>query len=118
MSKRIKSLQKRAELTRTEREIAALRRRIKELRVELYGEYLSYAPPAEPSSPTVSDHALVRYLERVHGLNFEPIRKRILTDQVLSAIDGGAHHVLTGTFIVALNGKTVVTILTNDMVDP
>ena len=36
---------------------------------------------------TISEHALLRYLERVKGINLDELREEILTDKVKSMID-------------------------------
>ncbi len=41
----------------------------------------------DPEKPIViSEHAFLRYLERVNGINLEEIRKEILTDNVVKLI--------------------------------
>lgn len=60
----------------------------------------------------VTDHAVLRYLERVHGLDVHGVRNEILTEQLMDWIDqfetgrfpigGGLHAVV--------QDKTVVTI--------
>lgn len=40
----------------------------------------------------VSDHALVRYMERVLGLNLNKIKKRILSEEVRQALELGARQ--------------------------
>lgn len=37
--------------------------------------------------PIVSEHALIRYLERVKGINMEAIKKEMLTERVVLAIN-------------------------------
>jgi hypothetical protein len=41
----------------------------------------------------VSDHAVVRFLERVKGMDIEKIRREILSETVLAAIAMGARAV-------------------------
>ncbi len=62
---------------------------------------------------TVADHAVIRYLERRYGFDFEDIRGEILTDAVIQAAKMGAegikmHH---GTFKIRDN--VVVTYVPN-----
>lgn len=45
------------------------------------------------AKPRVSDHALIRYMERVMGLNFDNMRKRILNEDVRNAMDIGASQI-------------------------
>ena len=58
---------------------------------------------------SVSDHAVVRYLERRYGFDFEDVRDEILTPAVRSAVNAGATGVSVegGTF--KIQGRTIVT---------
>ena len=62
---------------------------------------------------TVADHAVIRYLERRYGFDFEDIRKEILTDNVIRAVKMGAEGVKLqhGTFKVKDN--VIVTYVPN-----
>lgn len=44
--------------------------------------------------PRVSDHALLRYMERVMGLDLDAVRDRILTPENRAAIAAGATAIL------------------------
>lgn len=46
------------------------------------------------NDPRVSDHALLRYLERVMGLDLDRVRDRILTPENRAAIKAGATAIL------------------------
>jgi len=59
--------------------------------------------------PGVTDHAVIRYLERKHGFNFEGTRKEMLTPTVLAAMNMGAGSVKTEGGVLKIQGKTVVT---------
>lgn len=48
---------------------------------------------AEQAAPRISDHAVIRYLERKHGFCFEDIRADMMTDRVKLGMDMGAHRV-------------------------
>ena len=43
--------------------------------------------PSSSSSPRISDHALLRYLERRYGLDVEALAKEVLPDTVLALVD-------------------------------
>lgn len=60
-------------------------------------------------APSVSDHAVIRYLERKHGFCFEDIRSEMLTDTVVAAMRSGVESVkaLGGTMVI--KGMKVVT---------
>lgn len=70
-----------------------------------------------PRAATVSDHALVRYLERVMGVDVESVRRRILeTNQVGQMIDvlGDANVPLGEGAVAVVKNRCVVTIKTRD----
>jgi hypothetical protein len=48
------------------------------------------AAAASAAGIRVSDHALIRYLERKHGFDFEGLRLSILTPERIAAIKAGA----------------------------
>lgn len=60
----------------------------------------------------VSDHALVRYMERKHGYNFDAMRNEILTPIVLEAIEVKAKSVLSNGLNFRIVDGIIVTIMT------
>lgn len=64
----------------------------------------------------ISDHAIVRYFERVKGYDIEEIEEEILSKQLLDLVDklGGNGTYPNGEFKVRLRNSTVITILPND----
>lgn len=64
----------------------------------------------------VSDHAVVRYLERVKGMDIASIRKEILPDNVKQAtIMGNGYYPVNGTHKVRVKDGVVITVLTPRM---
>ena len=61
------------------------------------------------AKPRVSDHAVIRYLERKYGFTFEDIRKELLTDAVRQAMDAGADGIRMNGGVLKIRGRTVVT---------
>ena len=63
--------------------------------------------------PTVSEHAILRYLERVKGLNIPEIEKEILSDEVLKLVDylGGSGTYPNGLFSVVMKNYCVTTVV-------
>ena len=61
----------------------------------------------------VSEHAIVRYLERVKGLDVEEVKKEILTCEVLELIAhlGGSGSYPNKDFNVVMKNYTVTTII-------
>lgn len=64
---------------------------------------------SDKTSPSVSDHALVRYIERVLGFDVESIREDILK-QTLNAIVSGANSVKKEGMVFQIKNNTVVTV--------
>ena len=108
---------KRAELTKLQREAGAIKRRINLLEVELNGQRERKYLPDNRSQLPVSDHAVLRYIERVHGLSLEPLRQRILTNDVKNAIDAGEDYAYLEGYVLPIMDKRVATILTKEMVE-
>jgi len=53
----------------------------------------------------ITDHALLRYLERMLGFDIEALKRELLTDEVRRAIKAGARrvHIKGVTFVVSEN---------------
>ena len=60
----------------------------------------------------VSEHAILRYLERVKGINISEIEKEILSDEVLNLVNqlGGTGGYPNKDFKVLMKNYTVTTI--------
>lgn len=63
-------------------------------------------------SPHITDHALLRWMERVHGVDVEAWRRLMLEDlrDALDAHDG-RHIPGRAAFIISATGETVVTVI-------
>jgi hypothetical protein len=64
----------------------------------------------------VTDHAIVRYLERVEGMDVEALRRRI-GHTVQDGIELGANGVVSGGYVYRIEGVSVVTIAPQNEVD-
>lgn len=60
----------------------------------------------------VSDHALVRYMERVMGYDMNQVRNLILTDEVKSFIKAGACTIKKDGYTLRVVDNTIVTVVT------
>lgn len=60
--------------------------------------------------PTITDHALVRYLERKHGIDMEALRKAILSD-IGATLELGVSSVTIEGIRYVVKNKAVVTVL-------
>jgi len=61
-------------------------------------------------APRVTDHAVIRYLERVYDFDFEEVRRELLTKEVKSAMIMGATKVKQNNYSLILKGNTIVTV--------
>lgn len=64
----------------------------------------------------VTDHTIVRYLERVEGVDIETLRRQI-GRTVQQGIEQGANGVVSGGFVYRIEGVSVVTIAPQNEVD-
>lgn len=64
----------------------------------------------------VTDHAIVRYLERVEGVDMETLRRQI-GHTVQQGIEQGANGVVSGGFVYRIEGAAVVTIAPQNEVE-
>lgn len=72
------------------------------------------------SERPVSDHAIIRYLERCKGVEVEAARRELrrMADEATPAQDGEHHwHEDTGTILIIGNEGQVVTVLSADQID-
>ena len=65
---------------------------------------------ARPPRPVVTDHALLRYLERVIGINVAAHRAAI-KDRVAEAVERGGCALVSGGFRYKLTDSRVTTVL-------
>lgn len=61
--------------------------------------------------PMVSDHAVIRYMERKYNINIQDIRKEILTDTVREAIEVGAVSVSVNGVKLKIVNKVITTVI-------
>lgn len=62
-------------------------------------------------TPTLSDHALVRYIERIMKVNVQEIKDKILSPEIKALIDNGASRVSVDGVTFVVRNKNVVTIV-------
>jgi hypothetical protein len=89
-----------------EKQLADIRIRLGEVR----GEIAKRSRPAP--KPRVSDHAVLRFAERVFGFEFHDLKKEILSPRVVEAIEAGATSVTIQGVKMIVKNKTIVTVLT------
>lgn len=71
-----------------------------------------------PQPALVTDHALVRYMERVMQIDVEKLRSTLLDDgraELIRTIGTGHLHTPEGATLVVLDGKVVSVLRTDEM---
>lgn len=74
-------------------------------------------PTRTISQAQVSDHAVLRYLERVRGINIQAIRNEILTPQRVELMALGCKTIKGNGYELVIKNYTVITVL-NTKDDP
>ena len=75
-------------------------------------------PP--PEHPVVTDHALVRYLQRVIGIDVDALRRQLLADgreELIRTMSSGRLRTADGLTLVVKN-RIVVSIIVPGQADP
>lgn len=95
-----------SEIANKQRDLAAKKKTIKEI-------YRKIEQANKSSEIKVSEHAIVRYFERVLGHDIEAIEKQIVTPELLELVeklgDSGGYPV--GDFKVLIKDGTITTII-------
>lgn len=63
-----------------------------------------------PKNKGVTDHFLLRYIERVHGVDMQKLREHVLTDKMKLALKSGAKSVTTDGFRYIIEDGQLVTV--------
>lgn len=63
------------------------------------------------SRSPVTDHALLRWMERVKGVDLDAIRAEIATPDICAAIAAGARSVVTHGHTLVIENGVVITVL-------
>lgn len=105
--------------TELESEVGRLAKEVTRLECELGGvrnDFQTYsaelAKRRRPApEPRLSDHALLRYLERVKGIDVEGARREIMTPGIVAAVKALATSVLVNGAKFLVRDGTIVTIM-------
>lgn len=97
------------EIGEREHSVAAAQRSLDQLKKEREGLVQKIAN-GSPAGVTVSDHALIRYLERTGQLDPQAFRELILTPDRIAAIKAGANSIKVDGVEMVVRGQTVVTV--------
>lgn len=105
--KEINSIQKRIE--DIGKNISPLSRRQNELKLKI--DELKDKLRLTKMEPRCSDHAVIRYLERIHGFCFEDIRNKLLNESNIAAINIGVSKIHHDDITLIIKDKCIVTII-------
>jgi hypothetical protein len=64
-----------------------------------------------PEEPAISDHALLRYIERVIGIDLDELRRQIMTPTLESAIRMGAKSLVDNGVTYRIQNGKVITLM-------
>jgi hypothetical protein len=62
----------------------------------------------------ITDHALLRYVERVFGIDVDALRRQILTDGVTKGIEHGASTITVNGIQFRVKDRSIVTVIGGD----
>ncbi len=93
----------RGTLSATQRELSAAEKRQRNL--------VSALAPNPSNGIGVSDHALLRYLEKRFDLDLPALKAEILTPDRIGAIKAGAHKISVDGLKYIVKDNTVVTVM-------
>lgn len=102
-----------AEKVSLEQKIHDLRGRLKEINLKIVDEKQRQTVAAK--QPVITDHALLRYFERKHGIDVEALRQEMLTKNVVEAIKLGADSIVVDGYRYMISENKVTTVLDKGM---
>jgi predicted nuclease with TOPRIM domain len=98
-----------------QREMTALQGEVAQMeatRRSLLAEVERRSRPAEDIH--ITDHALLRYVERVFGIDVDAVRREILTDGVARCIELGASTITVKGIQFRVRDRSIVTVIGSD----
>ena len=104
------------ESSRLESSISELERSLADLKAEFGAVRQTLAARLRPSpEPRISEHALLRFIERVYGVDVDAVRASIMTPGIVSALKSGVTGItVQGVKMVCKEG-VIVTVVTDEM---
>lgn len=104
------------ESTRIEALIAETDRSLADLRARFGIVRKALAERLRPSpEPRISEHALLRYIERVYGVDVDAARAQVMTPAIIAALKSGVSSVtVQGVKMICKEG-VIVTVVTDEM---
>jgi predicted nuclease with TOPRIM domain len=98
-----------------QREMTALQGEVAQMeatRRSLLAEVERRSRPAEDVH--ITDHALLRYVERVFGIDVDAVRRQILTDGIAKCIELGASTITVNGIQFRVKDRSIVTVIGSD----
>jgi hypothetical protein len=98
-----------------QREMTALQGEVAQMeatRRSLLAEVERRSRPAD--DVRITDHALLRYVERVFGIDIDAVRREILTDGVAKGIELGASTITVNGIQFRVKDRSIVTVIGAD----
>ena len=98
-----------------QREMTALQGEVAQMeatRRSLLAEVERRSRPAEDIH--ITDHALLRYVERVFGIDVDAVRRQILTDGIAKCIELGASTITVNGIQFRVKDRSIVTVIGSD----
>ena len=104
------------QLADVERQILELRASVKPIlqevsRLDVRRQEIVRSIEEARKEPRVSDHAVIRYLERKYGFSFDAVRAEILSPDRASMIRAGAKRINHEGIGFIVNDRTIVTVV-------
>ena len=102
-------------ISQHQREMTALQGEVAQMeatRRSLLAEVERRSRPAEDVH--ITDHALLRYVERVFGIDVDAVRREILTDGVAKCIELGASTITVKGIQFRVKDRSIVTVIASD----
>jgi len=97
------------EIEKTKLECSSLQKKLSNLQKEQTDLTVFLNKPSETIG--ISDHALIRYLERKYGFDFQPYRDEILTEDRIKMILSGAQTIIANGVKMKIDKNTIVTVI-------
>lgn len=105
-----------SESTRLESQISGIERSLADLRATFGQVRSELAKRLRPApEPRCSEHALLRFIERVHGVDVDAVRASIMTPGIVAALKGGVTAITVQGVKMLCKEGVIVTVVTNEM---
>lgn len=77
---------------------------------------LQPAEPPKPIVPFLTDHAVIRWLERVEGIDIAKVEREIMTPATITALKAGATGIIVRGHVLKAKAGRIMTVVGKEMV--